>query len=411
VEEEVPPSRWGVLVSRAALPLRRMWASDEPLDAYALVHMASAAGDALVAIALADSVFFSLPVGQAKVKVALYLALTMAPLAVAAPLLVPLLDKGGFRRAMSFASAGGRTLAALYAAPRFGTLLLFPSAFLLLVLSKVHSITKNGLTIAYAPAHEGLVRANARLGRLAVVAAVLAAGPGLILLKLGGAKAVLELAALVYVVAALLNLRLPQPEVETTVGEVDRAGRVPHLAGAAAGTAALKGASGFLFFLLAFALRGRGQPTYWFGVLAASAMAGGFLGDVAAPHLSRFLREEAVVFGALVSAGAAALLAVTAFTLPALALFAGSAGMATEFGRLAFQSLMQRSAPGGAAGRVFVRYEVSFQLAWVAGAFLPAILGFSFRVGVLIMALFYVGFALTYLFRPLLPGRAGDEAG
>src|SRR6266508_2783499 len=47
-------------------PLVRMWHSHHPLDAYALVHMASAAGDALVAIALADSVFFSLKLGGAQ---------------------------------------------------------------------------------------------------------------------------------------------------------------------------------------------------------------------------------------------------------------------------------------------------------------------------------------------------------
>ena len=38
----------------------------------------------------------------------------------------------------------------IYAAPRFDTLVLFPAALALLVLSKVHGITKNGLTIAYA---------------------------------------------------------------------------------------------------------------------------------------------------------------------------------------------------------------------------------------------------------------------
>ena len=61
-------------------PLQRMYRSKEPLDRYSLVHMASVAGDAIVAVALANSVFFSLPVGQARLKVALYLGLTMAPL-------------------------------------------------------------------------------------------------------------------------------------------------------------------------------------------------------------------------------------------------------------------------------------------------------------------------------------------
>src|SRR5207245_6279754 len=103
-------------VRAAVRPIGRMWESNEPLDAYGLVHMASAAGDALVALALADSVFFSIPVGQARVRVALYLALTMAPLAVAAPLLVPLLDRAGPRRVVSAGAAAGRALSALHAA-------------------------------------------------------------------------------------------------------------------------------------------------------------------------------------------------------------------------------------------------------------------------------------------------------
>src|SRR5262249_20154186 len=150
---------WSRAADRLVAPIVRMWNSHQPLDAYALVHLAGSAGDALIAIALADSVFFSLPVGQAKVKVALYLVLTMAPLAVAAPALVPLLDRWGHLRTIAFASAAGRAAVALYAASRFTSLLLFPLAFVLLVLSKVNGITRNGLTMAYAPSREGLVAA------------------------------------------------------------------------------------------------------------------------------------------------------------------------------------------------------------------------------------------------------------
>jgi hypothetical protein len=390
------PSTWSVLLLRAVRPFQRMWRSNHPLDAYALVHMASAAGDALFAIALADSVFFSVPVGRAKVEVALYLGLTMAPLAVAAPLLVPLLDRGGFRRVISFGSAIGRLGAAVYAAPRLSSLLMFPAAFVLLVLSRVHVLTKNGLVMAYASREEGLIRANARLGRIAVAGALLAAVPGVALLKFGDATAVLYLAAAVYGVVMLLVLRLPQPEVQVVEGQVERRGRLPSLAVGAAGSAVLRGASAFLLFLVAFALRGGDRPAYWFGVLAGAAMVGGFLGDVIAPRLPRSLREEAVVLGSLVGAGMGAVLAFSAFGLPTLALFAGVVGMATEFGRLGFQSLMQRLAPHGAHGRVFVRYEVVFQSAWVAGAFLPAILDIPLRGGVLLMAGLYLGVGLTY---------------
>src|SRR5438309_1108280 len=105
--ERARPSRLQATWTWATGPVVRMWHSHDPLDAYALVHMAGAAGDALVALALADSVFFSLKPGAARTHVALYLGLTMAPLAVAGPLLVPLLDRGRSRMRATTSGDGG----------------------------------------------------------------------------------------------------------------------------------------------------------------------------------------------------------------------------------------------------------------------------------------------------------------
>lgn len=386
-------------------PISRMWRSAEPLDTYGLAHLASIAGDTLVAIALADSIFFDVDVTDAKGRVALYLALTTAPLAVAGPVLVPLLDRAGPRRAISFAAALGRTIVAIYAAPRFGTLLLFPSAFLLLVLSKVHAITKNGLAMAYAGPNEALVRANARLGRIGVGGALLAAGPGVALLRLGGAEATLYAAAAVYGVASLLNLRLPHTRVRGGRARVTRTGAIAALAAPAIGAAGLRAATGFLLFALAFAFRRSGEPTWWFGVLAAAGTSGGFVGDLIAPRLPSNIREEAVVVGCVVAAGVGAILAFVAFSLPVLVLFGLVVGASAELGRLAFQSLMQRMAPGGAHGRVFVRYEVLFQLAWVAGALIPAMLPIDFRDAFLILAGLYLVAGVGYLTPDLLARR------
>jgi hypothetical protein len=374
-------------------PFRRMWRSTDPLDTYALCHFTSVMGDAMLAVALADSVFFSLPVGEAKLKVAAYLALTMLPLALAGPLLVPLLDRAGPRRAISFAAAAGRAAVAIYAAPRFGSVLLFPSALVLLVLSRVHAITKNGLTMAYAPHDEGLMRANARLGRLAAIGAVISAGP-------------IYLAAVVYAGSALLNLRLPHPRrTGPPPAQVGPRGRIPDLAAPAVGAVGLRAASGFLLFLLAFSLREGGAPAYWFAVLAAGGIVGSFVADVVAPRVPTTTREEAVVIACVSAACIGALLAFEIFGLPLLTIYAFVAGAATEFGRLAFQSLMQRHAPEGAQGRVFVRYEVLFQLAWVAGAFIPALLPIDFRLGILILAAFYAVLAVASWYRARLHAR------
>jgi hypothetical protein len=88
-------------------PLRRMWRSPDAIDAYGLNHLTSVAGDALLAISLSDSVFFSVPVGEARLRVAAYLALTMLPLALAGPLIVPILDRAGPRRSVTFGAALG----------------------------------------------------------------------------------------------------------------------------------------------------------------------------------------------------------------------------------------------------------------------------------------------------------------
>ena len=313
----------------------RMWRSSDPIDSYALNHFTSVAGDAMLAIALADSVFFSLPVGEAKLRVAAYLALTMVPLALAGPLLVPLLDRAGPRRLLAFGSAAGRAAIAIYAAPRFGTLVLFPAALALLVLSKVHGITKNGLTIAYAGRGDGLMQANARLGRIGAVGAILAAPIAFAAIRLGDSPAALYAAAVVYAGSALLTLRLPHPgppPARQRRREVAPRGAVPELAVPAVGAVGMRAASGFLLFLLAFSLRDDGAPIYWFAVLAGAGVVGTFVADVVAPRVPRTTREEAVVIASVSAACIGAVLAFELFGLGLLTVFTLVAGAATEFG-------------------------------------------------------------------------------
>ena len=271
--------------------------------------------------------------------------------------------------------------------------MLFPAALVLLVLSKVHAITKNGLTMAYAPPEEGLMRANARLGRIAVAGAVAAAPFGYLFLKIWGAAGPIYLAAVAYAVSAALNLRLPHPRMQQAEPrrEVGPRGRIPELTGPAIGAVGMRAASGFLLFLLAFSLRDARRA----GVVVRRARRGRRAGRVrrrpvraAAPDRTRARRRwssRACRPGAI-----GALLAFEVFGLPLLTVYAFVAGAASELSRLAFQSLMQRNAPEGAQGRVFVRYEVVFQLAWVGGAFIPALLPIDFRLGILILAAFYV---------------------
>ena len=57
------------------------------------VQALHAAGDAMVAVALANTLFFSVRPGEARDKVGLYLLITMTPFAVLSPLVGPALDR------------------------------------------------------------------------------------------------------------------------------------------------------------------------------------------------------------------------------------------------------------------------------------------------------------------------------
>jgi len=267
------------------------------------------------------------------------------------------------------------------------------------VAARVHGITKNGLTMAYAGPGEGLMRSNARLGRVAVAGALTAAPLGAGAVVLWGSGGAMVLAGIVYSICALVTLRLPHPRVKTPPKPIGRRGRLPVLTGPAIGAAGMRAATGFVLFLSAFAIKREGFPSIWFAAMAIAAAAGGFLADVLAPRLPETLREEFIVVGCTVAAGLGALFAFSIFSLPVLAIFALAAGAATELGRLAFQSLMQANAPEGALGRVFVRYEVMFQLSWVAGAAGPALLTIDFKSGILILAGFYLALAGAWALR------------
>ena len=226
-----------------------------PFGRLALAHVLATAGDTLVTISLAGSLFFSISPSEAKGKVLLYLLLTMAPFAVVSPVLGPAIDRStDARRLMVVLSTGLRAVLAFVMASDLKSLLLFPEAFTMLVLSKLYLVTKGSLVpqiaeagsslpggaaggMADAPSRAsgdspqpsgqgsrhrrarravadtdgGLAVLNSRLGLLASLSAFVAALPAIAVLKLGGAPWVMRLDILVFVAGALSGARLPVP--------------------------------------------------------------------------------------------------------------------------------------------------------------------------------------------------------
>ncbi len=397
----------------------------------ARVHALLVCSDALVAVALAGSLFFSIPTGEARGRVALYLLLTMAPFAIVAPIIGPTLDRlRSGARWMVIATAAGRIVVCAFMVGDLDRLLLFPEAFLFLVLSKTYQVAKSALVPTVVATDLELVQANSRLQLIAGIAGFVVALPGLALNAWVGPEATLILAAVVSAVAVFAGTRLPKESVETgpeppaATAELQRAGIV--LGGSAMGV--LRGIVGFLTFLLAFDLRGGGEdgpipvglaigravrvaagfdpagtgapagaPTWHFGVVIGLSVVGGLIGAVFAPILRRVATEERILQGSLVVTAIGALVAAGRGGLLGPAMLALTVAGASTAGKQAFDAIVQRDAPDAHRGSSFARFEARFQVIWVIGGFLPVIVAIPARLGFLVVA-GVAGFGLfTYL--------------
>jgi hypothetical protein len=354
------------------------------------MHALHVAGDTLVAIALAGSLFFSIDPSAARGKVLLYLVLTMAPFAVVAPLIGPAIDrvKGG-GRVMMVASAGGRALACGLMITNLDSLALFPLAFAVLVLGKSYQVTKSSLVPTVVASDAELVEANSKLGLISGAVGFIAAIPG-VLLSLAGAEYVVALAAVVFAVGVVAALALPRTTVATAAIEQAEKEelRSAGILLAASAMALVRGTVGFLTFLIAFWFRRTDTPSIWFGVVLAFSAIGGLTGSALGPVIRRHAREEVMLLGVLAGTGAAALLSLLIGGRPGAAVLAGWVGFAASSGKLAFDAIVQRDAPDANRGRSFARFETRFQLVWVTAATTPVLFpgGIPQAIGYLVIA-------------------------
>ncbi|MEI7887397.1 MAG: MFS transporter [Actinomycetes bacterium] len=387
-----------------------------PFSGLALTHVLATGGDALIALVLAGSLFFSVDPSGARWRIALYLLFTMAPFAIVGPLIGPAMDRAkGGRRAMLVGSTVGRAVVAVAMIVSAGSnsLLLFPEAFFMLVFAKSYSVAKAAIVPTVVHSDGELVEANSKLQLLAGLAAFAAGVPGAILLLIGGPGAVAALSVLVFLAASVASLRVP---VTVVAAEVEDEQEKEELRGAGVRSAAsamgtLRWIVGFVTFLLAFALRGAstdpglgmmtghllqnpdgtldtsaviapGVPPVWhFGVIVALTGIGGLLGAAVAPVIRRHLREELLLFGALVLAVSGGVAGMVFPGLVGQALLAGAIAMAAASGKQAFDAVVQRDAPDANRGRSFARFESRFQVIWVLGAAVPVLIKMPTRLG------------------------------
>ena len=357
------------------------------------MHAVSTLGDALVAVALAGTLFFAVPVAAARPRVALYLLLTVAPFAVVAPLLGRLLDgrRGAGRLALAAAMALRAALAAL-AAGRTESLLLYPLAFGLLVCSRAHGISRTAMVPELLdPQGTGdqhdLVAVNGRMARVAALGGTAGALLGVGLDRLVGAG-VLYAAATAFTAGTVLALGLPRHQAGPSRGGGRRATstapgdpmarRTARLARppgrvrlARSANTSVRAVGGFTLFLLAFELRRQGVGTAGLGLLLAGVGVGGVVGAFLLPRAARLVREDGLLAGGLLLCGTTAGLLAGRVGVAAAAAGGLAMGAGIAAARLGFESLVQREVAPAARGTAITRAETTFQLAWVAGAVIP----------------------------------------
>ena len=378
-------------------------AADSGLNRLFHMHAFNTAGDAAVAIALAGSLFFQVPTDgrSSRENVALFLALTMLPFAIVAPLLGPFLDRfaHGRRWAIGVTMAvRGFLCWGLAGALSESSVVMFPAALGVLVASKAYGVTRAAAVPRLLPEGLTLVKANGRVSMAGTVGAAVSA-PVAGLASLAGSEWVLRWGFVLFVVATVLAIRLP--------GEVDSAGGVGSLTvGGRPGVTTSRGRprmrmpgsvayalrancgprwlSGFLVMFMAFLLQeqpiGGWSPTVLLGLVAGSAGLGNLVGVVAA-SLVRRIRPAWTVSAVLVADVAAALLGALFYGVVTLAVVGLVAGLGQSLAKFSLDATIQAGVPEKIQTSAFARSDTTLQLAWVVGGFVGIALPLNARLG------------------------------
>ncbi len=396
----------------------------------ALVHVIMMAGDTLVTVSLAGSLFFSVSPTEAKSRVLLYLLITIAPFAVVSPVLGPLIDRSTHgRRVLVALSAGARTLLCWSMSQHLNSLWLYPEAFLVLISSKFYVVTRGALVPEMArsqqfhehagdvggagwpvndrPQSGGFAGFNAQLTLLGTLAGLIVGSVGAGVLKGLGAPSVLVMAAVVFAAATIASLRLPRParvarvdplhmsQDERDVHALNPLGDTEVAWGLLA--ASLQRFSvGFATFLLAFGLRRAHAGLGWFAVALVLSAVGALAGLGLVTRVRERVRESTLLGLSLLGTALGAIAASFAPSLLAQTIFAGWIGLWAAVAQPSFDAITQRLVAPGAQGRTFARFAVRQQLGWVVGALVPVGISLSFADGDHLLALVTLVAAIAY---------------
>ena len=394
------PAASGPPVAAANVPVSRF-------RRLANTHATMAAGDAAMTVALADSVLFSLDADAARGKVLLFLGISFVPFLFVAPLIGPVIDrmKGGRRFVVQLVTVV-RVVVSILMAFHADDLLLFPLAFVAMVMQKTYAISKSALVPSVVRNEEELVEANSKLGLISGLVGSVAVIPAGLLQTTVGATGTLLYGGLWFVLAFVNATRLPREVVAAR--EPGHAEEVelhsPAVVLAATAMSLLRAAVGFTFFHLYFWFS-RDEGFVWFGVSLAVAGVLTMAGNSIAPMLRHHLREELMLVVALaLIAGVGIATSIVGGVVGGVVL-AGAVNFAAAVGRLAFDSIVQRDAPDANQGRAFARFETRFQFGWVLAGVIPVLLRIPGAIGFVMVGLAALLGAVTYRIGSIAVGR------
>lgn len=435
------------------------------LTALTMPVIVNNAVDAAMAVALANTLFFAAATGESKVNVGLYLALTIAPFALIAPLIGPLLDRLQHGRRLAMAATFGlRAVLALLIIVnsswdpvthqlQYKPWILYPCALGLMVLSKSFGVLKSAVAPRVLPPSIDLVRVNSRLTMFGLIFGTIVAGgvSALLEMVLGTwlplhiPGAMLFLCVLA-VAGAWFCMKIPS-WVEVTEGEVpttftyrgDPNDEEPEAQARGArglskrlaatmrqplgrtvvtglwGNGTIRILTGFLTLYVAFYAKAQPDTGGWaqlmmLGAVGAAAGVGNGLGNGLGTRLE-LKRPPRIVVMCTAAAAVAAILAAVVGSLLMVVIAAFVAGAVSAIAKVCLDSTIQDDLPDASRASAFGRSETVLQLCWVLGAslgvVLPTTLWIGFTVVGVLMAFGLAQTVMTSRGATLVPGIGG----
>ncbi|HEX4701790.1 MAG TPA: MFS transporter [Pseudonocardiaceae bacterium] len=404
-------------------------AHESGLTSLTYAVMLNYASSATMAVGLANTLFFSAATAESRAKVAIYLLITVAPFALIAPVIGPMLDRVQHGRRFALAvSCVGQGLLSVVMALHLNDWLLYPAALGTLVLSKSFDVLKAAVTPRVLPSGITLSKTNARLAVFGLAAGTVFGVFGIGFAKMFGSPGALWFTAVLCIADAWLCLRIPA-WVEVTEGEVPaslratpgRTKRQPigrHVVVGLWGNGTIRLLTGFLLLFPAFVIKSMEEhsPTkqlLLLGLIGGAAGIGSFAGNAIGARL-HFGKPDQVINGCLIGALSGAVLAAITGNVTTAAIAALIAAVGSGLAKISLDATIQNDLPEESRASAFGRSETILQLAWVfggaMGVLLPATFWIGFTVVSVLMALGLVQTTLSRRGQSLVPALGGFRA-